>query len=39
MKENTEKGKLTAYHEERNRLACLEVEEMMKHPSTLEEMR
>ena len=39
MKENAEIGKLTAYHEERNRLACLEVEEMMKHPSTLEEMR
>lgn len=39
MKENEEKSTLNAYHIERNRLACLEVEEMMKHPSTLEEMR
>ncbi len=39
MKEAEEKTTLNSYHIERNRLACLEVEKMMKHPSTLEEMR
>lgn len=39
MKEAEEKTTLNSYHIERNRLACLEVEKMMKHPSTLKEMR
>ncbi len=39
MKEAEEKNKLNSYHTERNRLTCLVVDEMLKHPSTLEEMR
>ena len=39
MKETEKKTTLNSYHIERNLLACLEVEKMLKHPSTLEEMR
>lgn len=39
MKKAEEKTALNSYHIERNRSACLAVDEMRKHPSTLEEMR
>ena len=39
MKVNSEKSTLNDYHKERNRIACLAVEEMLKHPTSLEEMK